>query len=57
MSGLEELKKKLTPLFAAEKGFSSESTSDPNDSYMVSFPHEVRAECSLGFLLKHFLGL
>ncbi|KAF7113371.1 hypothetical protein RHSIM_RhsimUnG0134100 [Rhododendron simsii] len=33
MAGLEELKKKLTPLFDAEKGFSSRSTLDPCDSY------------------------
>uniref|UniRef100_A0A5B7BT60 mitogen-activated protein kinase kinase n=1 Tax=Davidia involucrata TaxID=16924 RepID=A0A5B7BT60_DAVIN len=36
MAGLEELKKKLTPLFDAEKGFSSGSTLDPCDSYMLS---------------------
>jgi hypothetical protein len=36
MSGLEELRKKLAPLFDAEKGFSSTSTLDPNDSYTVS---------------------
>ncbi|KAM7509169.1 hypothetical protein LguiA_019622 [Lonicera macranthoides] len=36
MAGLEELKKKLAPLFDAEKGFSSGSTLDPSDSYMVS---------------------
>lgn len=36
MAGLEELKKKLVPLFDAEKGFSSGSTLDPSDSYMVS---------------------
>ncbi|KAF5740405.1 mitogen-activated protein kinase kinase 3 [Tripterygium wilfordii] len=36
MSGLEELKKKLTPLFDAEKGFSAGSTLDPSDSYMLS---------------------
>lgn len=36
MSGLEELRKKLTPLFDAEKGFSSGSSSlDPSDSYML----------------------
>lgn len=35
MAGLEELKKKLVPLFDAEKGFSSGSTLDPSDSYMV----------------------
>ncbi|KAG4926279.1 hypothetical protein JHK85_052765 [Glycine max] len=33
MSGLEELRKKLAPLFDAEKGFSSSSTLDPCDSY------------------------
>lgn len=37
MAGLEELKKKLVPLFDAEKGFSSGSTLDPSDSYMVHF--------------------
>ena len=37
MAGLEELKKKLVPLFDAEKGFSSGSTLDPSDSCMVSF--------------------
>uniref|UniRef100_A0A6N2MAW7 Uncharacterized protein n=1 Tax=Salix viminalis TaxID=40686 RepID=A0A6N2MAW7_SALVM len=31
-----ELKKKLTPLFDSEKGFSSGSTLDPNDSYVLS---------------------
>ncbi|CAH1437721.1 unnamed protein product [Lactuca virosa] len=36
MAGLEELKKKLVPLFDAEKGFSSGSTMDPSDSYMLS---------------------
>lgn len=35
MAGLEELKKKLTPLFDAEKGLSFGSTLDPSDSYMV----------------------
>lgn len=35
MAGLEELKKKLVPLFDAEKGFPSGSTIDPSDSYMV----------------------
>lgn len=37
MAGLEELRKKLTPLFDAEKGFSTGSTLDPSDSYTVSF--------------------
>jgi hypothetical protein len=36
MSGLEELRKKLAPLFDTEKGFSSTSTLDPNDSYTVT---------------------
>lgn len=38
MAGLEELRKKLTPLFDAEKGFSTGSTLDldPCDSYTVS---------------------
>lgn len=36
MSGLEELRKKLAPLFDAEKGFSSSSTLDPCDSYTVT---------------------
>ncbi|KAL8110061.1 hypothetical protein AgCh_025970 [Apium graveolens] len=36
MAGLEELKKKLVPLFDAEKGFSCGSTLDPSDSYMLS---------------------
>lgn len=36
MAGLEELKKKLVPLFDAEKGFSPGSTLDPSDSYMLS---------------------
>ncbi|MBA0714750.1 hypothetical protein Goshw_004606 [Gossypium schwendimanii] len=36
MSGLEELRKKLAPLFDAEKGFSAGSTLDPYDSYMLS---------------------
>ncbi|KAG8388591.1 hypothetical protein BUALT_Bualt02G0141500 [Buddleja alternifolia] len=36
MAGLEELKKKLVPLFDAEKGFPSESTIDPSDSYLLS---------------------
>lgn len=40
MAGLEELKKKLAPLFDTEKGFSAGSTLDPSDSYMVSFPFE-----------------
>lgn len=37
MAALEELKKKLSPLFDAEKGLSSSSSLDPNDSYLVSF--------------------
>lgn len=37
MAGLEELKKKLVPLFDADKGFSPTSTSDPFDSYSVSY--------------------
>ncbi|KAK4603576.1 hypothetical protein RGQ29_012191 [Quercus rubra] len=36
MSGLEELRKKLVPLFDAEKGFSAGSTLDPCDSYTLS---------------------
>ncbi|GLT33217.1 hypothetical protein SLA2020_078210 [Shorea laevis] len=36
MAGLEELRKKITPLFDAEKGFSSESSVDPSESYMLS---------------------
>lgn len=36
MAGLEELRKKLTPLFDAEKGFSSGSVLDPNESCMLS---------------------
>ncbi|KAL5572776.1 hypothetical protein UlMin_022373 [Ulmus minor] len=36
MAGLEELRKKLTPLFDAEKGFSATSTLDPSDSYTLS---------------------
>ncbi|CAB4275295.1 unnamed protein product [Prunus armeniaca] len=38
MAGLEELRKKLTPLFDAEKGFSTGSTLDldPCDSYTLS---------------------
>ncbi|EXC20335.1 Mitogen-activated protein kinase kinase 6 [Morus notabilis] len=36
MAGLEELRKKLTPLFDAEKGFSTASTLDPCDSYTLS---------------------
>lgn len=45
MAGLEELKKKLTPLFDSEKGFSSDSTLDPSDSYVVSIPYKEN-ECS-----------
>lgn len=38
MAGLEELRKKLTPLFDAEKGLGfSTATLDPSDSYTVSF--------------------
>lgn len=37
MAGLEELKKKLVPLFDAEKGFSAASAPDLTDSYMVGF--------------------
>ncbi|GMN42567.1 hypothetical protein TIFTF001_011768 [Ficus carica] len=36
MAGLEELRKKLTPLFDAEKGFSTAPTLDPSDSYTLS---------------------
>lgn len=35
MAALEELKKKLTPLFDAEKGFSSGNTLECGDSDMV----------------------
>ena len=35
MAGLEQLKKKLQPLFDADKGFSDGLSSDPCDSYMV----------------------
>lgn len=35
MAGLEELKKKLAPLFDAEKGFSDGPSLDPCASYMV----------------------
>jgi mitogen-activated protein kinase kinase 3 len=38
MAGLEELKKKLVPLFDAEKGFSNGASSDSSDSYVVTFP-------------------
>ncbi|OIW12382.1 hypothetical protein TanjilG_04131 [Lupinus angustifolius] len=36
MAGLEELRKKLAPLFDADKGFSTTSTLDPSDSYTLS---------------------
>ncbi|CAI0418987.1 unnamed protein product [Linum tenue] len=36
MAGLEELRKKLTPLFDAEKGFSAGPSLDLNNSYMLS---------------------
>lgn len=36
MAGLEELKKKLEPLFDAEKGLSFGTVMDPSESYMVS---------------------
>ncbi|KAG7017780.1 Mitogen-activated protein kinase kinase 3 [Cucurbita argyrosperma subsp. argyrosperma] len=36
MAGLEELKRKLTPLFDAEKGLSMDSSVDPSDSYTFS---------------------
>ncbi|KAH7682841.1 Mitogen-activated protein kinase kinase protein [Dioscorea alata] len=36
MAGLEELKKKLEPLFDAEKGLSYGTVMDPSESYMVS---------------------
>ncbi|XP_010248604.1 PREDICTED: mitogen-activated protein kinase kinase 3 [Nelumbo nucifera] len=36
MAGLEELKKKLTPLFDAEKGFPGGTTLDLCESYMLS---------------------
>lgn len=39
MAGLEELRKKLVPLFDAEKGFSAGSTLDPCDSYTVISSH------------------
>ncbi|KAL0315152.1 UNVERIFIED_CONTAM: Mitogen-activated protein kinase kinase [Sesamum calycinum] len=47
MAGLEELKKKLVPLFDAEKGFPSGSTIDPSDSYMCA-SHEMRIFGSIG---------
>lgn len=37
MAGLEELKKKLEPLFDADKGGSVGLSLEPCDSYMVSF--------------------
>lgn len=36
MAELEKLKKKLTPLFDAEKGFSTASGLDSSDSYMMA---------------------
>ncbi|CAH9146154.1 unnamed protein product [Cuscuta epithymum] len=36
MAGLEDLKRKLAPLFDSEKGFPSSSTLDPSDSYVLS---------------------
>uniref|UniRef100_A0A1D1YUZ6 mitogen-activated protein kinase kinase n=1 Tax=Anthurium amnicola TaxID=1678845 RepID=A0A1D1YUZ6_9ARAE len=36
MAGLEELKRKLQPLFDADKGFPDGMTSDPCESYMLS---------------------
>ncbi|MQL71070.1 hypothetical protein Taro_003398 [Colocasia esculenta] len=36
MAGLEELKRKLQPLFDADKGFPDGMTSDPSESYMLS---------------------
>lgn len=36
MAGLEELRKKLEPLFDAEKGLSIGMSLDPGDSYMVN---------------------
>ncbi|KZV46278.1 mitogen-activated protein kinase kinase 6-like [Dorcoceras hygrometricum] len=36
MAGLEELKRKLVPLFDAEKGFPSDSIIEPSDSCMLS---------------------
>ncbi|XP_065868767.1 mitogen-activated protein kinase kinase 3 [Euphorbia lathyris] len=36
MAGLEELRKKLAPLFDPEKGFSAGLTLDPGNSYMLS---------------------
>lgn len=35
MAGLEELKKKLVPLFDADKGISDGPAMDPSASYMV----------------------
>ncbi|WVZ15257.1 hypothetical protein V8G54_012823 [Vigna mungo] len=49
MSGLEELRKKLAPLFDAEKGFSSSSTLDPCDSYTVTL-----SLTAVQFVLKWF---
>lgn len=48
MAGLEELKKKLVPLFDADKGFSPASTSDPFDSYSVS--SSLFCCCELSFI-------
>jgi hypothetical protein len=43
MAGLEELRKKLVPLFDAEKGFSAGSTLDPcDDSYTVILLNWIR---------------
>jgi len=51
MSGLEELRKKLAPLFDAEKGFSSSSTLDPSDSYTVTLSLTT-VQCLLLIWLK-----
>lgn len=53
MAGLEELKKKLVPLFDAEKGFSSASTLDPSDSYMVSQSLYANVDFKIYYLMNN----
>lgn len=56
MAALEELKKKLSPLFDPDKGLSAESTLDPCDSYMVSFSLLENLAMPLeGFLVINYL--
>lgn len=53
MAGLEELKKKLQPLFDADKGLPSGLALDPCDSYMVICFKEIAC---MAIAKRYYLG-